>query len=133
MNTVYNYETNMTQPYFRCLSKIIDFLGYGPYSPPQSLEERLTMVRKFLGVSQRVLAAMMGIDPSTIHKEMFNVLYSKIYLIRRILMLSHFHINEISLPINNVKLSFCREPKKVVRGFKNALFSVKALNSEYFS
>lgn len=66
-NTIYNWETNMTKPSFRWLPKIIDFLGYSPYSPPKSLGERLTMVRKFLGLSQKELAAMMGVDKSTIH------------------------------------------------------------------
>jgi DNA-binding XRE family transcriptional regulator len=66
-NTIYNWETNMTQPSFRWLPKIIDFLGYASYSPPQSVGERLTMVRKFLGLSQKELAAMIGVDPSTIH------------------------------------------------------------------
>ncbi len=64
--TICNWENNITQPSFRWIPKIIDFLGYAPYSPPKSLGERLSNHRKHLELTQKQLAMIMGVDPTSI-------------------------------------------------------------------
>ncbi len=47
---------------------IIRFLGYNPSPPPNSFRERLVWARKALGLSQKVMAEMLGIDPTMIRQ-----------------------------------------------------------------
>ena len=64
--TICNWENNITQPSIHWIPKIIDFLGYAPYSPAKSLGERLSNHRKHLGLPQKQLAMIMGVDPSSV-------------------------------------------------------------------
>ncbi len=64
--TIGNWEIGVTQPAVHCISKIIDFLGYAPYCPPKSLGERLIQARKSLGLTQKQLAKILGVDPTSI-------------------------------------------------------------------
>jgi DNA-binding XRE family transcriptional regulator len=48
-DTIYNWETNRTEPEVRMISHIIDFLGYAPYDPTWSFGERLKAIRSALG------------------------------------------------------------------------------------
>lgn len=45
---------------------IIQFLGYNPLPAASSLPERLVTARRALGLSQRKMAAKLGIDPATL-------------------------------------------------------------------
>jgi DNA-binding transcriptional regulator YiaG len=45
---------------------IIRFLGYDPLPPAYSPPERLATARKALGLSQRKMAAKLGVDPATL-------------------------------------------------------------------
>jgi transcriptional regulator with XRE-family HTH domain len=65
-DTIYNWETNRTNPELRLIPHIIDFLGYVPYDPSWSFGERLRTIRSALGLSQEQLAKRAGLDESTI-------------------------------------------------------------------
>jgi transcriptional regulator with XRE-family HTH domain len=67
-DTIYNWETNRTDPEVRLIPHIIDFLGYAPYDPGCSFGERLRAIRSALGLSQDQCAKRAGLDESTIAK-----------------------------------------------------------------
>ncbi|MFQ5444664.1 MAG: helix-turn-helix domain-containing protein [Nitrospinales bacterium] len=64
--TYYNWENNRTIPKFKHLPQIISFLSYCPYFGPKTFYEHLVAYRKSRGVSQKVLAQKLGVDPSTL-------------------------------------------------------------------
>jgi transcriptional regulator with XRE-family HTH domain len=64
--TIYHWERQRTLPEIRFIAPIIDFLGYDPLPQPKSLSERLKTYRLRMGLSQRKLAAKLGIDPGTL-------------------------------------------------------------------
>jgi len=64
--SVYNWENNYFKPYFRFLPKIINFLGYMPYTSSKSIGEKLSIIRRSLGLSQNETAKIIGVDPSSI-------------------------------------------------------------------
>ncbi|MFQ5675836.1 MAG: helix-turn-helix domain-containing protein [bacterium] len=66
--TVYNWERNRNSPHLRVIPKIIAFLGYAPCQPAKSLPEKLLSCRRLLGLSQKQMAKMIGIDPYTLGK-----------------------------------------------------------------
>ena len=67
--TVWNWESNRTEPLTKLLPTIILFLGYSTFeASAQSLGERLEDYRKKTGLSQKKLAREIGIDPSTLSK-----------------------------------------------------------------
>lgn len=67
--TVWNWESNRTEPLTRHLPSIIIFLGYSPFEASgQSLGERLCNYRRKTGLSQKKLAREIGIDPSTLSR-----------------------------------------------------------------
>ena len=49
------------------IPKIIDFLGYVPYTPTQSFPDWLKMFRAATGLSQQALAQALAMDESTIN------------------------------------------------------------------
>jgi DNA-binding XRE family transcriptional regulator len=61
--TVCNWESNASLPAIRYIPAILQFLGYDPFPPAQTLAERLTTARKVLGLSQQKLALLVGVDP----------------------------------------------------------------------
>jgi transcriptional regulator with XRE-family HTH domain len=67
-DTIYNWETNRTEPEVRLIPHIIDFLGYSPYDATWSFGQWLRVVRLALGLSQEQLARRAGLDESTITK-----------------------------------------------------------------
>jgi transcriptional regulator with XRE-family HTH domain len=67
-DTIYNWETNRTEPEVRLIPRIIDFLGYVPYNPGWSFGKRLRAIRSALGLSQEELATRAGLDESTVAK-----------------------------------------------------------------
>jgi DNA-binding transcriptional regulator YiaG len=64
--TIHNWEGNKSVPATRYIPAILQFLGYNPFPPAQTLPERLATVRKMLGLSQRKLAELLGVDPGTL-------------------------------------------------------------------
>jgi len=67
--TVYNWERGYTKPPLRCLPKVLEFLGYDP-SPiePKTLGEQLLRYRRDRGITQKELAQLIGIDPTTLSR-----------------------------------------------------------------
>ena len=70
-DTICNWKNNHKSPELVYLPKIIDLLGYAPYfGPCCSRGEKIVRYREFLGVSQKVLAKYIGVDPSIVeHRE----------------------------------------------------------------
>jgi transcriptional regulator with XRE-family HTH domain len=64
--TITLWEGNETQPEVRYIPAIIQFLGYSPLPAASSLSERLATARRALGLSQRKMAAKLGVDPATL-------------------------------------------------------------------
>jgi transcriptional regulator with XRE-family HTH domain len=65
-STIYNWERQRTVPEIRFIARIIEFLGYDPIKEPESFGEKLKIRRLKLGLSQRKLATIFGIDPGTL-------------------------------------------------------------------
>lgn len=65
--TLYNWEHNRVSPILRAIPKIVEFLEYAPgLFKATTLEERIRMTRKLLGLSQKQVARNLRIDPSTL-------------------------------------------------------------------
>lgn len=64
--TITSWEGNATVPEVRYMPAIIQFLGYNPLPAASSLPERLVTARRELGLSQRKMAAKLGVDPATL-------------------------------------------------------------------
>lgn len=64
--SVYLWETNRTSPTLPFLPKIIEFLGYCPFDPGWTPGERLTWIRRYLGLSQEAMARRLRVDPGTL-------------------------------------------------------------------
>jgi len=66
--SVHNWEGNRSHPEIRYMPAIIDFLGYDPLPPANTLAEQLVRQRTRQGLSQEESARELGIDPSTLAK-----------------------------------------------------------------
>lgn len=66
VNTVTNWEVGRNEPVLRYLPGVVRFLGYAPWTADGGLPERLKAYRKLHGLSQKRLAGLMGVDPSTV-------------------------------------------------------------------
>jgi transcriptional regulator with XRE-family HTH domain len=64
--SVFNWEANTSQPDFRYMPAIIDFLGYDPLPPANTLAGQLVRQRTSLGLSQKESAERLGVDPTTL-------------------------------------------------------------------
>jgi transcriptional regulator with XRE-family HTH domain len=64
--TITNWERNATVPAVRYIPAIIQFLGYDPLPSANAFPERLVTARRVLGLSQRKMAAKLGVDPATV-------------------------------------------------------------------
>ncbi len=64
----HNWETNKTEPVIRMFPRIIEFLGYYPFSEPQMLGERILKYRRYNGISVKRLARKIGIDEGTLSR-----------------------------------------------------------------
>ena len=53
-------------PVVRMMPRIIEYLGYDPYPPPQSLGERIAAGRRRCGLSRKRLARLIGADEATV-------------------------------------------------------------------
>jgi transcriptional regulator with XRE-family HTH domain len=67
-SSVTNWERNRTKPALHFLPGIVCFLGYVPWAAGASVGERLLALRRQRGVSQAMLARLLGIDPGTLSR-----------------------------------------------------------------
>jgi transcriptional regulator with XRE-family HTH domain len=65
-STVLKWESNESQPAVRQIPGIIKFLEYNPFPAAKSLAENLKQSRQVLGLSQRLMAKQLGVDPTTL-------------------------------------------------------------------
>ena len=66
-DSVTNWEKGRTSPRLQLMPRIIEFLGYTPFTVQTgSLGERIVQLRRTLGIRQDRLAHQLGVDPSTL-------------------------------------------------------------------
>lgn len=63
---IFKWETNRIAPNVRFMPKIFEFLEYVPYSTNLSFSEKLKIWCQSLGLTQKELAARIGISNSTL-------------------------------------------------------------------
>ena len=66
--TVHLWETNQRQPKPYLIPRIIEFLGYAPWTAPQTFGEWLMMARRANGFSRKRLARRLQVDESTVFR-----------------------------------------------------------------
>ena len=66
--TLWNWEHDKGSPAVRHWPALLAFLGYDPNPTPQTLAERVMATRYRQGLSQKKLAAHLGIDESTVRR-----------------------------------------------------------------
>lgn len=65
--TYRNWEKNRSNPSLHFIPKIIQFLGYTPYDASNlDFGKKIAAKRRLLGLSQKDLARLIGVDPCTI-------------------------------------------------------------------
>ncbi len=64
--TITNWEKGHSTPDVPHTGKVVKFLGYNPLPPGSTLAEHLVNYRKAHGMTQKVFAGRLGIDPSTL-------------------------------------------------------------------
>ncbi len=67
-STVWSWEKGRTAPDFRLMPKVIDFLGYEPVDATGTTSSGVAIVqfRRSRGISQKELAWLLGVDPTTL-------------------------------------------------------------------
>ena len=66
--TVFNWESNRTEPNLQTWPAVLTFLGYDPRPEGQTVGEKLRRHREGLGLSLVRAAEVMGVDPSTLNQ-----------------------------------------------------------------
>jgi site-specific DNA recombinase len=64
--SVYNWESNRSQPDIRYMPAVIQFLGYNPLPSVEGFGAQLVQRRTALGLSQKEAAQRLGVDPGTL-------------------------------------------------------------------
>ena len=65
--TIYLWERNKVRPSLALIPKIIEFLGYNPHETiPGAFADKIKDYRRIRGISQKKLAHLVGLDPSTV-------------------------------------------------------------------
>jgi len=65
--TVGNWENGRSAPAIHLMPRVIRFLGYRPYMPGlRPWGQRLRAARRAMGLSQKRLARILGVDESTV-------------------------------------------------------------------
>jgi transcriptional regulator with XRE-family HTH domain len=64
--TVVNWELGHFGPDLRATPRVINWLGYDPRPPGQSLAEQIRWLREARGLSQAEFAEKLKVDPSTV-------------------------------------------------------------------
>jgi transcriptional regulator with XRE-family HTH domain len=62
------WERNETEPKPYLIPRIIDFLGYAPWTAPQTFGEWLRLARRANGFSRKRLAQRLRVDESTVFR-----------------------------------------------------------------
>ena len=65
-DVITHWELNRCEPRTRYVPKIIEFLGYVPFSMGESFPEKLKAYRMLKGLTQVQLADELGVDPTTV-------------------------------------------------------------------
>ncbi len=63
---VWNWESNTSTPYWQYLKPIVEFLGYDPLPPAETMAGRLVRDRWLRGWTQKEMAKRLGVDPATL-------------------------------------------------------------------
>ncbi|MGH7554628.1 MAG: helix-turn-helix domain-containing protein [Longimicrobiales bacterium] len=66
VETIIHWEWHRTTPPARIIPRITLFLGYCPWTAPETRGERLRQVRVGLGLSQKAAARLLSVDPATV-------------------------------------------------------------------
>jgi len=61
--TIWNWESNRSNPAIHQGEKIIRFLGYDPFPAPSTFAERLVSFRRARGLRVKDAARLAGVDP----------------------------------------------------------------------
>ena len=65
--TIWNWENNYSSPKLHHIPRIIKFLGYVPLNThAKTLGERIVNYRRLSGMTQKELANLLGVDPTTL-------------------------------------------------------------------
>jgi transcriptional regulator with XRE-family HTH domain len=66
--TINNWERNRCKPKLYLIPRIVGFLGYSPFSTIEkhTISESIKMYRSMHGLSQKKLASVLRIDPTTL-------------------------------------------------------------------
>jgi len=65
--TIYLWEKNKVKPSLAQIPKIIEFLGRNPFEEePENLGDRIREYRRIHGLTQKQLAAQLGVDQTTL-------------------------------------------------------------------
>jgi len=62
------WEHDRERPFVRYLPKIIDFLGFDPFSRADTLGQRIRGKRRKLGLNQEMAAKLIGVDEGTLRR-----------------------------------------------------------------
>jgi DNA-binding transcriptional regulator YiaG len=65
-SSVWNWESNESEPNWRYWPTIIEFLGYDPLPPADGLADQLVRYRRVCGLTQTDTAMRLSVDPSTL-------------------------------------------------------------------
>jgi DNA-binding XRE family transcriptional regulator len=61
------WERNQRNPSFRYMPRIVQFLGYIPFDTElENLGQKIRAYRQFMGLRQKDLARLLGVNPNTI-------------------------------------------------------------------
>ncbi len=66
--SVVNWEKGHSTPRVIHMAKVVEFLGYNPLPTGATIAEQLVAHRKARGLTQKIFARELGIDPSTLAK-----------------------------------------------------------------
>jgi transcriptional regulator with XRE-family HTH domain len=64
--TINHWERHRTMPPARSIPRITLFLGYCPWTAPETPAERFRQVRLGLGLTHKAAARRLGVDPATV-------------------------------------------------------------------
>jgi transcriptional regulator with XRE-family HTH domain len=68
IESVKNWERGATSPTIKQTPKIIEFLGYDPAPLPGTILEQIRNARRRLGLTQKGMAKIIGVDPVTVYR-----------------------------------------------------------------
>jgi len=66
--TVVNWEKGYSSPRINRMAKVVEFLGFNPLRKCDTLAQRIVSHRKALGLTQKLFASRLAVDPSTLAK-----------------------------------------------------------------